>query len=605
MVARCLVTTADEATWPALDVPVLFLGEWCRLYDRKPAWEKRDAVVAPYHWDNRRKLHQDYLFLKTLYEELLEELASQLNALHRVDHSVRYWRIVVGPWLGSFIQIAFDRWAMLQQVLSDCEISCVRLLRRGNAELVPNDYAQFTTMYCSDAWNELIYGQILNQMGIQIEIIDVAAGNLPISRGYKTGSIARRLKRDLARGLSHLSCLLSRENEYFFISSYLPVKQDLLLQARLGQLPKLWRSDAVPASSFNQAMRQWQLSEQKDKNEFSSVVRTLIPGQIPKSYVEGYRSLISLSESIRWPQRPKAIFTSNSFDNDDVFKVWAGNKVQSGVPLVIGQHGGHYGIGLWNSNEDHQIAIADRYLTWGWKAPEQLKTVPAVNFKGIDASIIANKRGIALLVGMSMPRQSYWMYSAPVAAGQWQSYFDEQVRFVNALPVSLRDQFIIRLDASDYGHSQWQRWQARWPSIHLDDGIRPMKALLRKSRVIISTYNATTYLESMSLNFPTIIFWNPTHWEIRASALPYFDELKSVGIFHETPESAAQHLVAIWNNVSSWWESTEVQTVRKLFCKQFAYIPEKQLDEMEKIFRDIGIGNCTFGDSLPRNASEL
>jgi hypothetical protein len=34
-----LVTTALEETWPDDNQPVLFLGEWCRLYSKKPLWE--------------------------------------------------------------------------------------------------------------------------------------------------------------------------------------------------------------------------------------------------------------------------------------------------------------------------------------------------------------------------------------------------------------------------------------------------------------------------------------------------------------------------------------------------------------------------------------
>ena len=40
-IKRHLITTADERTWK-LDSPVLFLGEWCRLYDRNAVWDKMD-----------------------------------------------------------------------------------------------------------------------------------------------------------------------------------------------------------------------------------------------------------------------------------------------------------------------------------------------------------------------------------------------------------------------------------------------------------------------------------------------------------------------------------------------------------------------------------
>lgn len=587
MVSRFLVTTALEDTWPADDTPVLFLGEWGRLYDRKPEWEKRDAVVAPYHWDDRAKLHNDYLYLQALYEDLLNELATKLNAAHCVNHSLRYWRIIIGPWLGYFIQMLFDRWSMLRQVVRDNDISGVRVLQRKEDQLVPNGMAAFSTMFVGDVWNELIYAQILELMGITVERIDATNSEHTSPGNAHTANPKRRLKHRLAQVASQISGVLCRDNEYFFISSYLGVKQDMLLQAKLGQIPKLWRSVAVPITSVDLAARQWQLPTPKNSDDFPALVRTLIPRHIPTAYLEGYQDLVTLAANLPWPKRPKAIFTSNAFNADDVFKAWAADKIERGVPLLIGQHGGNYGMASWSFEEDHQIAIADRFLTWGWCQSEQNKITPVGNFKGFGKSVVADKAGIALLVEMTMPRHSYHMYSVPVAAGQWLDYFEDQCRFVQGLPEGLRDQLLVRLYSQDYGCSQRQRWQAHFPNVQLDEGAQPMMSLLKKTRLYISTYNATTYLESMSLNFPTIMFWNPKHWELRDSAIPYFEQLKAVGIFHDTPESAARQMAAVWDDVSGWWESAAVQSVRREFCERYAHIPDNPLELMGKLFREI------------------
>lgn len=585
MVARFLVTTALEETWPAEDVPVLFLGEWCRPYHRKSAWEKRDAVVAPYHWDDRQKLYKDYLYLQAIYEELLNELAAQLNLLHRVDYSVRYWRIVVGPWLGYFTQMLFDRWAMIRQALRESEISGVLVIRRNEEQLVPNDMAAFISLFVGDAWNESICGQILDSLSVSVESVDPTNtdGESPVNAN--TGGINRSVKLAMARVSNKLSGLLCRNNEYFLISSYFGWKQDFLLQARLGQIPKLWWPVAVPKSTFDRAFRQWRLPN-NSSDEFSALLRALIPGHIPKAYVEGFQSVAALTASLPWPKNPLTIFTSNSYTADDVFKVWAAKKVESGAPLLIGQHGGNFGMAAWAFYEDHQVEIADCFLTWGWNEPGQTKIAPVGIFKGFGRQAIPDKDGVALMVEMTMPRQSYHMYSAPVAAGQWLAYFEDQCRFVLALPTDLREQLLVRLYSQDYGLGQRKRWQARFPDLELDDGVQPMAALLKKTRLYISTYNATTYLESLSLNFPTIIFWNPKHWELRDSALPYFEKLKSVGIFHQTPESAAQQMAAVWSDVSSWWESVGVQSVRQEFCERYAHVPERPLDGMEQFFRN-------------------
>ena len=594
MVSRFLVTTAVEETWPVEDTPVLFLGEWCRLYARKAVWENRNAEVAPYHWDDRQKLHNDYLYLHVLYEELLDELATKLNAVHGVDHPVRYWRIIVGPWLGYFTQMLFDRWAMLQQVFRDNDICGIRVVQREQGQLVPNDMSVFVALFLGDDWNESIYGQILDWLKIPVERVE-SPRITQISPGNAfTVNLAGRLRRRLAQVASDVSGALCRDREYFFISSYLEITQELLLQAKLGQVPKLRRPFATPVTPVDGAGRQRQFpTSNNNGGDFPLLARALIPKNIPTAYLEGYRDLVTFTENLPWPKRPKAIFTSNSFNADDVFKVWAAEKVAGGAPLVIGQHGGNDGMALWGFTEDHQIAIADHFLTWGWGQPEQNKVTRVGNFKGFGRRIIADKAGAALLVEMTMPRYSYHMYSAPVAVGQWLDYFEDQCRFVRALPVPLRDQLLVRLYSQDYGCGQKMRWQARFPQIQLDEGYQPIASLMKRSRLYISTYNATTYLESMSLDFPTLMFWNPKHWELRGSALPFFEKLKSVGIFHETPESAARQMAAIWDDVPGWWQSAAVASVRQELCEEFAHIPNKPLDLMKKILSETVISNAS------------
>jgi putative transferase (TIGR04331 family) len=111
--------------------------------------------------------------------------------------------------------------------------------------------------------------------------------------------------------------------------------------------------------------------------------------------------------------------------------------------------------------------------------------------------------------------------------------------------------------------------------------------LIKKSRLYISTYNATTYLESLAWNIPTIIFWNPSHWELNEDAEFYIGLLKSVGIFHDTPESAAEQMIKVWDDISTWWGSEEVQNARQEFCKYYSSSSEKPLDQLRSIFSQI------------------
>ena len=173
MVARTLITTAIEETWPKdKNEPVLFLGEWCKLYNRKSIWRDLNANTEPYHWDDREKLHADYLYLQKLHEELTVELAVKLNEIHSVNHSIRYWKILIGPWLGYFTQMLFDRWFMLKQSIEKSNITTCKVIQRELISVVPNDMASFNKIFVEDDWNEAIYGQLIERCWPELMLIE-------------------------------------------------------------------------------------------------------------------------------------------------------------------------------------------------------------------------------------------------------------------------------------------------------------------------------------------------------------------------------------------------------------------------------------------------
>ena len=581
---RFLITTADERTWPR-DQPVLFLGEWCKLYHRRHVWAAMDTEMVPYHWDDRKKLYRDYLCLQGLCEELLLELSERLNSLHSVNHSLRYWRILVGPWLGYFVQMLFDRWEMIQRAITDYSLAGARVLETADEHVVPNDMDHFQCLFIEDAWNEAIYGQLFQGWSaVPIEKVQPDMQS-PLLGAQPVLSPVRRLKRGLARAASIVSQIFVREDGAFFLTTYLPIQQDLLLQWRLGQAPLLWRPFPTPKAKVDWTQRQWKLGRAGVEG-FPAIVRAMIPRHIPTLYMEGYAVLQAFCDALPWPKKPRLIFTSNSYGSDDVFKSWAAEKVEACVPLVIGQHGGLFGIGRWDSTEDHQCAISDGWLSWGWRAGNRPQIIPVSNLKMIGVDMGWNPEGYALMVGMAMHRYSAIICSTPLA-GQWLDYFNDQCRFFDALPDEIRRRFLVRLYLQDYGWGQAARWREHFPDLRLDEGRVPIASLIKKSRLYISTYNATTFLESLTMNVPTIMFWNPLHWELRDRAVPCFERLKAVGIFHETPESAAEHTTRVWDDVAAWWKSDSVQTVRKEFCYRYSRMSERPLEDLEQVLRQI------------------
>lgn len=579
-ISRFLVTTAEEASWPSKGASILFLGEWCRLYERKEVWEGLDAELMPYHWDDRQKLDTDFHYLIKLHETLLSELAQKLNEIHAVNYSLRYWRVLVGPWLGYFTQILFDRWSSIKQAESEYDLSGTIILQGNEEELVPNDMSSFIAMFLEDTWNHHIYSLIIKKFThLRFE---TRRSKKYDSELISDSSFLSGIKQNVRKILySVFRSLFQRRTDFFFTSTYLSFFDELKLSLRLRQSPQL-REIVKPVEAitdFN--LRNWILPG-KSNLEFEHCIRELIPQQIPRIYLEGYQELNKQTQSLNWPDKPKGILTANGLHSDDVFKAWTALQVEKGTPLLTGQHGGHYGIGKWSFVEQHELAISDAFLSWGWEEKNNQKVRPVGMLKrklpmNIEHAVQPN----ILLVNNINPRQSYYLFNSTISR-QWLDYLEEQFNFVDSLPQTLRNSLIVRLHPLDWGWAPLQRWKDRFPALRIDQNNSDIKASIRDCRIYVATYNATTFLESLVMDVPTVIFWNRKQWELRASAIPYFEELKRVGVFHDTPESAAIHVSKVWNDVNAWWKSAEVKSVICSFKESYCDVSPHLIKNLEK-----------------------
>ena len=343
--------------------------------------------------------------------------------------------------------------------------------------------------------------------------------------------------------------------------------------------------------------RAWRLELENGPTEyadFTKILAYMIPRHVPIAYLEGYLELKELGPKNRWPRQPKVIFTSNAYQANDVFKAWAAEKTENGSKLVIGQHGGHFGMTPFAFHEEHQIEIADRFISWGWNNNARPRIEPLGNFKDARKVKVENdKDGGAVLVQMTLPRYSYHLYAVPVSAAQWNAYFKDQKQFVGGLKDKIRKNLLVRLLRSDYGCGQKPRWRDAFQDVALDDGTRPIIDLLKKSRLYISSYNSTTYLESFSFNFPTLVFWSPDHWELKEETKPFFDLLESVGIFHRTPQAAAEKMNEIWDDVDKWWFHPKTQAAKDAFCARYAKKVDQPVCELASVIKGSLIDRTT------------
>jgi putative transferase (TIGR04331 family) len=504
--------------------------------------------------------------LGEFYERLLAALLPQLNRLHGCQRSSRYWRIVIGPWLRYFIEVIYDRFSSVVKAQNSGCVENTWILKAEPAWWVlPPDFGEFERSLHSDGWNHFMYGQIIKHIQDlpYVELHEINCPPAAMPRPHSLQVFARKCAALLSAKVP------SSLNRIVFVSSYVGIRELIRLQLSLRQLPYIHPLVAAPQVDIDWDSRRALMSAEP-VDGFAKLLSYLLPMQIPSVYVEGFREFRNRALHM-YPTRPHAIYTANGLAANDGFKVWAAEQVELGAKLLAAQHGGQYGIGLWGQEEDHQIAVSDRFYSWGWTKPQAptARPMPSVHLSSRMRGIRPNPKGGVLWVQCAFPRYSYCLYSVPVSS-QFMVYLEEQITFARALSGDVRELLRLRLYQHDYGWDLKARFQAADLGDLVDRRQLSFPAALKESRLCVSTYNATTYLETLAANFPTLLFWNPRFWELRPEARPFLDELHRVGILHDTPKSAAGMLTDIVRAPLDWWRQSDVQAAREAFCYQFA-----------------------------------
>jgi putative transferase (TIGR04331 family) len=583
---RYLILSADERTWK-FDRPVIFLGEWCRRYDRKHIWSKMDAVVAkPYGLTISERI-KDYASLLEFKNQIYPEIFNILNRVHNANYSHRFWRILTGDWLVRYVDVIYNRVKTLQQCLMNYEISGVSLISNQDYVLAPPDSLSSVLSLDDDYWNGILYEKIVhlnkNNEFIIEYIIDSRKNKFEINEGVDKYFVKKNfIKYFVLKTYNYVAKFLRNEHDALIINSYLPRMEEMKLHLVLGQLPQLWTLNKL----VQEVKYDWGFRKNiKIKTSYfgepllNFAFEELLIKLMPIVYLEGFKNLSDRVDALSWPEKPKFIFTSNNHDVDDIFKLYASKKVECLCsPYYIGVHGGGY-FSYYDNPGNFEL-VSDKCLTWGFKhgLPQH---IPTFIFTTTGMKGKYDKRGGLLLIQMPRyNRDRTWDVYV-----EMQNYFDKLTKFVKKLDEGPKDNLHIRVHpfAENLGWCEQEKWMEFDSEIKIDNGKVRLKSMISRSRLVIHGYDSTGLPETLSLNIPTLAILQIGFDQLNELSKPCYQVLVDAGIVHLTSESAAAKVNEVWSNVERWWARSVIQEARKQFCDQYARVSHSPARELKNI----------------------
>ena len=509
-------------------------------------------------------------YRNTVYVEFLDLLTEFLNRTHCKQWTRAQWGLVIGPWLLHYINVThylhtrFKESGQNPQDLSEI--------------LVPLDYLSSNLLWEDKRFCDIAIamysGRALVTQDLRFKCDDVGVNE------NKTKLYFKKLLSFLGKGY------INRLKVVLIDPLLSPFQILFLFFISLGTVAPVYFNRFKPAKIMvNRSLRQWH-HYLKDADDYRIRLHTYLLWHIPYVYIEGFPELLRSVPKCK----AKVLFSSMGWSMNERMKVLA-SQMKSDQGILIGaQHGGGpYGVS--NANlVDQEIDNLDLFLSWGWSGKENIMPFGSIrlanNRKRQRLKRFSSKQPSRILyVGTSFSKYAPNGLGLPSADEFSGYYFDWQKRFLLNLKHPQQIRLTARLYPSDhlYGWDQAEKIRSLKLPLQIDSSGSFTK-IISNYGLIVCDSNFTTFFESMSLNKPTVLFFNTKYWHLNKKASEIYALMRCAGIFHLSPESAANHMNKLGNEYDRWWNSREVQNARTEFIQNYACDTPNIPQRLHKIF---------------------
>ncbi len=565
---------------------LLFLTNLTKKKFSKQFLEKKNVEVSSNIWNDEKKFESDYFLLIDLYEDILDQLYSQLNSYHKKNYSKRFWRIVIGPWLNYFTSLIYERWGTIENVFKNYKIKKV-YVNNYKEKHIPFNMDKFIVFIFSDTWNQSIYREIVlnfNKQNIEICPLD------------KKDDLKKNLEHSNKTSIKNLLIKLILKKKIFnfnskkkilFFSTNLDNEKKNLITKKLSKtifLPPI--PPFISDFKINYENRKKLSLRTKNNDEFNQFLVKKIKENIPIIFLELFNKHLDYLKTYDYPENPDHLITASGLNHNSNMSRYVAEKLENNSKLIFMQHGGCYGQYLYHWPEYHETEVSDKYLSWGWTDKKKKKIIPIGLNKNLKLKTYKkeNLKDIYLEIRV---RSKYTSRLSSDKAFNHQEYIKNCQELISKVKNSkIYKNFFIRMHHRQLGWREEDEFKKIDPNIKFCSTELSSIDLRNNSKVYIHTSLSTGHLESASLRIPFLIYQDKRDEPFREEHKHYIEEMENFKILFSDPQELVSHLEYIDNNLDEWWNNKNLQLFLKNYSEKFSKLNENYANDLAEVLLD-------------------
>ena len=518
-----------------------------------------------------KELDKGYNEIIILSNKLISILSKRLNQVHNLEYSEQYWRIHIACWAYHYVGTFYERYTRLAAAKS--AFNKITVIGDSDSQIdIPKDTRDFHIFATQDSSNLKFTTKIAEKLNIPIEYAKHYDSTLDhkVDKTPPKKNIFFNFLRDIKNIiLIIIEKISAKKSTVICQQSYLPPWFQLaLFLFTFGKIGFIKETKDVKINNIiNSSDRSAMSLVPENADTLLALMISLVGDFIPIVFLEGYDRLSIHSQNTYSKYNPKAIYSSNLWWHHESFKHWAALSNENGIKIIGGSHGGGAFLNKFKIHEHFEMSVVDHYITWGWKSSPKDLALPAhklISFYNSGTNS-RNRYSQILYVLTNCPRHNSGFLE------DFSLYIEWQQRFLKNISAVIEKNMLIRPHYVDWKWDLKQRLFNLNNMLSFDTWEYSLHSRIKKSRVCVYDYVGTTFVESLSMNVPTVIFQSDDIYPIcQEDMIPYFELLRKASILHDTPESAMEWLDSVYDKIDEWWFSDDCQTAVSEFCNIYA-----------------------------------
>jgi putative transferase (TIGR04331 family) len=524
----------------------ILLGPWCLIgkEEKYPNWEDK-FVFEPDPFSSLEEMALNSERTINFAEIYLYKLSDLLNKINETDYSVKFWRLLVFPWLLALTQTTWERQIRIEKFLDrykgeSFEVDLV--INNINWNFKDTLDHQISGLF-TDEYNHWLYSRLLEKR---------------IPKDWKINWVEKAPHKNVygqnKTGLKHrIGVYLSSKflsSTVYGVNMKTAVVFDFIL--KIKSLTKLRNNRIQTQKNSNIADLEWYLN-------FDELVKVTLP----KFFTD--------LRNINLPKIHKnKIFLVGPvlYVNDETKLKLALHKEKRGK-IITTQHGGGYGVRYFSSSKLPLEYSQYKFFSWGWQKQcnYRISTV-ALPSPMLSKLKYKKQNDKIVFVGQVANLYSYRLSQTPQALKQIE-YRQAKSKFIENLNQDTYSKLYYRPSLHELGSLADKSYiQNKFPSLKIiSDNFHDE---LFACKLVVLDHPVTTFAMTLATNIPTIGFWDKNLWKMSPQAELYYDKLYKAGIIFYNPKEAAQKVNEVYGDIENWWQQELIQEAIKDWTYQYA-----------------------------------